>query len=117
MASTLPFSLPSSTWTWIALLYIIDAFHLDLPCPYSYHHIPYALCVEVQRALRIPLIRLVINPFIITTWHAFLVFHYWCLSFSPWGVEKGHQGAFICVSTWQGTNRHYKRSSQLEHKC
>jgi hypothetical protein len=51
---------------------------------------PYALCVEVQCALRIPLAWLVINPSNIIVQHAFLFFHSWCLSFLPWGSEN-HQ--------------------------
>ncbi len=73
---------------------IIDAFHLGLSCPYSYHYISYALCVEVQRVLHIPLAQLAINPFNIATWHAFLLFHSWCLSFLLWGGEKGHQETY-----------------------
>ncbi len=53
----------SSPWTWIASLNIIDVFHLCLPNPCSYHHIRYALCVEVQHVLHIPLAQLVVNPF------------------------------------------------------
>ncbi len=53
--------------------------------PRSYHHISYALRVEVQCVLHIPLIWLVVNPSNIVTWHAFLLFHSWCLSFSTMG--------------------------------
>jgi hypothetical protein len=41
--------------------------------------------------LHIPLTHFIIDPFDITTWHAFLLFRSWCLSFSPHGDEKGHQ--------------------------
>jgi hypothetical protein len=75
MSSTLPSSLPSSTWTWITSLNVINDFHFGLPCPCSYHHILYDLWVKVQRALHILLARLAINPSDITTWHAFLLFH------------------------------------------
>jgi hypothetical protein len=84
-------SSPHSAWTWIESLNIIDVFHLGLPCPCSYHHIPYVLRVKVQHALCIPLVRLAVRPFNITTWHAFLFFHSWCLSFLPQGGEKGDQ--------------------------
>jgi len=47
MLSTLSSFPPFLAWTWIALLDIIDIFHLGLPRPYSYHHIPYAFCVKV----------------------------------------------------------------------
>ncbi len=90
MFSELPSSLPSA-WTWIASLYIIDVIHFGIPCPYSYHHIPYALHVEVQHDLHIPLVRLAIDPFDITVWHASLFFHSWYISFLPWGGEKSHQ--------------------------
>jgi hypothetical protein len=59
------FSLPFSAWTWITSLNIIDAFHFGLPRPHSYHHITYALCIEVQHVLHIPLARLVVDPFYI----------------------------------------------------
>lgn len=91
MPSRLPFILPSLAQTWITSLYIIDAFHLGLPRPYSYHHIPYTLHVEVLCDLRIPLVQLVVNPSNLTTWHAFLFFHSWCSSCPPWDGEKGHQ--------------------------
>jgi hypothetical protein len=73
------------------IIYIIDVFHLGLPRPCSYHHIPYALHVEVLRVLHIPLVQLVVNPFDLTTWHAFFFSHSWCLSCPPWDGEKGHQ--------------------------
>jgi hypothetical protein len=47
MLSTLRSFLPFLAWTWIASLDIINVLHLALPCPHSYHHIPYVLCVEV----------------------------------------------------------------------
>jgi hypothetical protein len=56
---------------------------LGLPCPCSYHHIPYAL--------RVFLYLYAINPFDITTWHAFLFFLSWCLYFLSRGGEKSHQ--------------------------
>jgi hypothetical protein len=46
MSSTLPSSPPPSVYTWITSLDIIDDFHLDLPCPHLYHHIPYALSIK-----------------------------------------------------------------------
>jgi hypothetical protein len=67
MPPTLAFSLLFSAWTWIASLDIINSFHLGLPRPRSYHHIPYVVHVEVQCALHIPLVWLVVNPFDITT--------------------------------------------------
>jgi hypothetical protein len=82
MLSTLSSS-PHLAWTWIASLNIIDVFHLGLPCPRSYHHIPYVFRVKVQHALCIPLVRLAIRPSNTTIWHAFLLFHSWCLSFPP----------------------------------
>jgi len=97
MLLTLPSLLLSSTWTWIASLNIINMFHLDLPHPRSYHHIPYAICVEVQHVLHIPLIWLAIDPNDIAMWHVFLFFHSWCFSFSPWGGEKGHQKTRTCL--------------------
>ncbi len=50
---TLPCSPPFLTWTWIAFIDIIDAFHLGLLHLHSYHHIPYVLQVDVQWALHI----------------------------------------------------------------
>jgi hypothetical protein len=76
MPLALLYSPPSSAWTWIASLYIINVFHLGLPCIRSYHHIPYALHVKVQHVLLILLAWLVIDPSNITTWHAFLLFHF-----------------------------------------
>jgi hypothetical protein len=72
MLSTLLSFLPPSAWTWIASLYIIDAFHFSLLHIHSYHHTSYVFNGEVQCALRIPLIWLVVNPFDIRDWHAFL---------------------------------------------
>ncbi len=83
-------SSPLLTWTWIVLLDIINVFHLSLACPHSYHHIPHPLRVKVQCVLRILLVQLVVDPSNITTWHAFLLFHSWCLSFLPRSGEKGH---------------------------
>jgi hypothetical protein len=91
MSSTLLSSFLSLAWTWIASLDIIDVFHLCLPRPCSYHHIPYVFHVEVQRALCLLVVQLVINPSNITTWHAILLFNSWCLSILPWGGYKGHQ--------------------------
>jgi hypothetical protein len=51
----LPYYPPFLAWTWIASINIIDAFHLGLLGFHSYHHIPYTLQVDVQRALYIPL--------------------------------------------------------------
>jgi hypothetical protein len=62
-------------WTCIPSLNIINVFHLGLPCPHSYHHIPCVLYVKVQCALHIFLARLIVNPFDIVAWHAFLFFH------------------------------------------
>jgi hypothetical protein len=90
-------SSPPSTWTWIASLDIINVFHLSLPHPRSYDHIPYVICVEVQHVLHILLTWLAINPFDITTWHAFVLFHSWCLSFLPWGGEKAYQEMHACL--------------------
>jgi hypothetical protein len=84
---------------------IFSSFGLDMDCIiryhrclpswftmlYSYHHIPYALHVEIQYNLHIPLAWLAINPSNIIAWHAYLFFHSWCLSFVPCGGEKGHQ--------------------------
>jgi len=83
MPSALPFPPPSLAWMWIASLNIINVFHLALPHPHSYHHIPYALRLKVLWALRIPLAWLAIDPSNITTWHAFLLFYFCCLSFPP----------------------------------
>ncbi len=106
--STLPSSPPLLTWTWIASLNIINTFHLGLSHPHSYHHIPYAFYIDVQHALHIPLIWLVSNPSYKVAWHTFLLFHYWCLSFSPWGGENIKKRTPICIDTWQGTRKHYK---------
>jgi len=46
MLLTLLFSHPSLTWTWITSLDIMNVFHLGLPHPRSYHHIPYVLHVK-----------------------------------------------------------------------
>jgi hypothetical protein len=91
MFSTLPFSPPSSTWLWIISWDNINAFHFDLPCPRSYHHIPHPFCVDVQHVLHIPLVQLAVDPFDIIACHAFLLFHFWCLSLPPRGGGKGHQ--------------------------
>jgi hypothetical protein len=69
----------------VTSLDIIDAFHLGLPCPRSYHHIPYVIRVEVQRVLHIPLTWLAVNPSNIVAWHAFLLFHSWYLLFFAMG--------------------------------
>jgi len=61
LPSTLPCFPPSSTWTWIASINIIDVFHLGLPHPRLYHHIPYSLRVDVQQALHIPLSQLTLD--------------------------------------------------------
>jgi hypothetical protein len=61
MLSTLLFFHPLA-WTWIVSLDIIYTFHLGLPHPFSYHHIPYALHVKVQHVLHILLVWLVANP-------------------------------------------------------
>jgi hypothetical protein len=74
-------STPPLVWKWIASSDIIDVSHFGLPCPHSYHHIPYAFYVKVYRVLHIPLAQLIIDPFDIIAWHAFLLFHSWCLSF------------------------------------
>jgi hypothetical protein len=66
MLSTLLSSPLSSAWIWITSLDNINAFHFDLPCPYSYHHIPHAFRVDVQHVLCIPLVWLVVDPFDIT---------------------------------------------------
>jgi hypothetical protein len=63
---------PPSAWTWIASLYIIDAFHFNLLHIHSYRHTSYVFYGEVQCALRILLVWLVVNPFDIINWHAFL---------------------------------------------
>jgi hypothetical protein len=60
MFLTLPSSPLSFAWTWIASLNIIDAFHFGLPCP-SYSVF---FCVEIQRVLHIPLVWLVVDPFV-----------------------------------------------------
>jgi hypothetical protein len=44
-----------------------------------------------------PFSELTIDPSDITTWHVFLLFHSWCLSFSPQGGEKGHQETHACL--------------------
>lgn len=109
MLSTLPCSPPPSAWIWIASLDIINTFHLGLSHPHSYHHLPYVFYIKVQCVLRIPLIWLVVNPSYIVAWHAFLLFHSWCLSFSPWGGEKAtKKHTTICVDPWQGSRIHYK---------
>jgi hypothetical protein len=99
MLSALPSFLLSSDWTWIASLDIINVFHLGLPHPHSYHHIPYVICVEVQHGLHIPLTRLAIDQFDITTWHVFLFFHspFLVFFFSSQGGEKGHQKTRTCL--------------------
>jgi hypothetical protein len=53
MPLTLPCFPPPLAWTWITSIDIIDVFHLGLPHPCSYHHIPYALRVDIQQALYI----------------------------------------------------------------
>jgi hypothetical protein len=72
---------PPLTWTWITSLDIVHAFHLSLPRPHSYHHIPYVICVKIQCVLYIPLTWLDVDPSKIVAWHAFLLFHSWYLSF------------------------------------
>jgi hypothetical protein len=70
---------------------------LDMDCIIKYHRffpswftmpplIPsYHICSLYRSSicLHIPLAQLVVNPFDITVWHAFLFFHSWCLSFPP----------------------------------
>jgi len=83
-------SSPPSAWIWITSLDYINDFHFDLPCPRSYHHVPHVFHVDIQHVLRIPLVQVVVNPFAIVAWHAFLLFHSSCLSFPPQGGEKGN---------------------------
>jgi hypothetical protein len=47
--------------------------------------------------LHIPLSQLTSNPSNIITWHVFLLFLFWCLSFPPHGGEKGHQNTHACL--------------------
>ncbi len=104
---TLPCSLPSLTWTSIASIDIINVFHLDLSCPYSYHHIPYALQVDTQRTLHILKFQLTFDPSNIAPWHVFqcsifgvyLFFH---------GVARmaTKRLVFTCINTWVATRRH-----------
>jgi hypothetical protein len=85
MSSTLPSFPPPSVWTWITSLDIIDDFHFGLPCPHSYHHIPYVFLVKIQHVLQILLAWLTVDPSNIAIWHAFLLFHmvYHSISLPP----------------------------------
>ncbi len=87
----LPCFPPSSTWTWIAFVDIINVFHMGLSCPHSYHHIPYVCRVDIQWVLHIFLSQLTFDLFDVTTWQIFLLFLSSCLSFPLWGGEKTHQ--------------------------
>lgn len=67
---------------WISFVNIIDVLHLNLPCPYSYHHISFCF-IDVQHALCIHLAFVAINPSNIAIWHAFLFFFPRCFFFLP----------------------------------
>ncbi len=77
---------------------------MGLPRPHSYQHILYALRVDVQWALHIPLFRLTSNPSNVVALHVFLLFLFWCLSFPPQGGEKGHQEICVCLHQYMGGN-------------
>jgi len=99
---TLLCSPPCSTWTWIASIDIIDAFHLGLPCICSYHHIPYALRIDVQQSLHILLSQFTFDLSNVIAWHVFLLFPFWCLSFPQRGGEKGHQETCAHLHRYMG---------------
>jgi hypothetical protein len=103
---------PSSTWTWIASINIIDVFHLGLLHLRSYHHIPYSLKVVVQWTLHIPLHQLAFDPFDIVAWHFF------CYSFLSVVLHRVVRKAtkrltFTCVNTWVVTGIPYKRRTYI----
>jgi hypothetical protein len=57
-----------------------------------------------MRALHIPLFQLASNIFDVATWHVFLLFFSWCLSFPPWGGEKGCLETPTCLRRYMGGN-------------
>jgi hypothetical protein len=87
MPSTLLFS-PPLAWTWITSLYMIDVFHLGLPCLHSYHHIPNVFHVKVQHVLPILLAWLDVDPSDIVAWHEFLLFHSCVVISATWRWKK-----------------------------
>jgi hypothetical protein len=110
---------PSSTWTWIASIDIIDIFHLGLSRPHSYHHIPCVLQVDVQWALHIHLSLLMFNFFDVIIWHFFIIsFLEFVFSSTGWWKKPPKDfHSLTSIHGWQLggiTRRHYKRSTWLE---
>ncbi len=84
---------------------VFFSFDLDMDYIIRYHQcfssyfttpliIPsYSICSSCQGSTCFvhPLAQLVVEPSEIIAWHAFLLFHSWCLSFLPRSGEKGHQ--------------------------
>jgi hypothetical protein len=52
--------------------------------------------------LHILLFRLAFGLSDVTTWHFFLLFHNWCLSFPSQGCEKSHQKIHIHLRQYMG---------------
>jgi len=97
---TLPCS-PSSTWTWIASINIIDDFHLGLPCPHSYIHISYTFQIDIQRALHIPLSKLASDLSNVVTWHFFYYSLFNVCPFFHKVVKKATKKfAVVYINTW-----------------
>ncbi len=108
---TLQCSPPSSTWTWIESINIIDVFHLGLPCPHSYQHIMYTLRIDVQWILYIPLFQLTSNPFDIVTLHSFCYSFFVVCPFLHMVVKEATKNfVIICINTWVVTRRFYRKS-------
>ncbi len=110
-------SSPPSALTWIASVNIIDVFHLGLPRPCSYHHIPYVVV-------------LMFNVFYASLWFGWLLIHptkqlgmHFCspilraCHFCHRMVKKATKiRVLVCIGMWKGTRKHYKRNTQLEHR-
>jgi hypothetical protein len=48
------------------------------------------------------LFQLASDPSDVVAWHFFLLFPSWCLSFLPWGGEKGHQEIHVHLRQYMG---------------
>ncbi len=101
---------PYSTWTWIASIDIIDAFHLGLPCLCSYHHIPYALRIDVQQTLHILLSWFTFDLSNVIAWYVFCnslfgvcpFFHGW------WERPPRYSHSLVSIHGWRLRNITWK---------
>ena len=59
---------------------VLGAIHLDLPQPQLYVSLPYAVRTDIQRAIRLPVARVVADPSDLAAWHILFLFPLWCLA-------------------------------------